>query len=54
VSKDMLWSLMYLERYIAMWPNEGIAFLLGFLKAMQYLSNCQKDIIWSPNYFKDT
>jgi hypothetical protein len=34
--------LGYLERGIVMLPNEGIAFLLGFGRAMQYPSNCQK------------
>jgi hypothetical protein len=32
--------LGYLERGIVMWPNEGIAFLLGFGRVMQYPSNC--------------
>jgi hypothetical protein len=32
----------YLERGIVIWPNEGIAFLLSFFRAMQYPSNCQK------------
>ncbi len=34
--------LGYLERGIIVWPNEGIAFLIGFGKAMQYPLNCQK------------
>jgi drug/metabolite transporter superfamily protein YnfA len=34
----------YLERGIVLWPNEGITFLLGFGRAIQYPSNCRK--IW--------
>jgi hypothetical protein len=32
----------YLERGIVMWPNEGIAFRIGFGRAMQYPFNCRK------------
>jgi hypothetical protein len=41
----------YLEKGIVVWANEGIAFLLGFGKAVQYPL---KDMIWSPNCFRGT
>jgi hypothetical protein len=34
--------------------NEGIGFLVGFGRAMQYPLHVSKDMVWSPMYFWDT
>ncbi len=39
---ELIIFMRYLERGIILWPNEGIAFLQGFGKAMQYPLNCRK------------
>jgi len=47
----MAWTKIIQPMVFTKYPNEGIAFFLGFVRAMYNTSPSFKDMIWSLNYF---